>query len=287
VGLVHRDVKPGNVMLSAGLGGEHATLLDFGIAKAVDRATTLTQAGALVGTLDYMAPEQIAGEGLDGRADQYALAATIVAMVAGETLFPGVGVASLVHHHLLTVPRPLLERVPDVPSALDRVLRRALEKKPGARYPDISAFASALSSALAPVDSAVTTSSTALAPEVPPASRVREVDFEVEGPEVSLELAEPVVTHSRTASSPRPYLPPARTAELVASDKRAEEQASLLAWLSPEVWKRVLAYSVFALLLGNSCVRGFPTAANVALAAALALAVGALVVHAKLTTRRP
>ena len=154
----------------------------------------------MIGTLEYMAPEQIAGEALDGRADQYALAATVLVMVAGEPLFPGVSIASLVHHHLLTVPRPLHERVPDVPLALDQVLRRALEKKPSARYSDIAAFASALASAVGSPHSqglpALVDAPTELHPQ--PSSRIREVELEELGPGATLELAEPLVMPSRT-----------------------------------------------------------------------------------------
>jgi len=215
VGIVHRDVKPPNIMLSPRRESEqphdHVTVLDFGIAKHLAQPTAVTEPGALVGTLEYMAPEQIAGEALDGRADQYALAATLIRMISGESLFPGAGVASIVHHHLLKVPSPLCDRVPSAPRALDAALRRALEKKPDARYPDIRAFATALRAAAGLTETSTDAETPQTRrPEVAsrrPLVRTQEMELVIPGDAAGLEVDAPAVLLVRPAPAPLVHAP--------------------------------------------------------------------------------
>src|SRR3954471_6046470 len=126
-GLVHRDVKPANILLGA---GDHAYLTDFGLIKRVDGdATRLSTTGGLVGTAGYVAPEQIRGERVDARTDVYSLGCVLFHALTGRTPFasPGEG-AMLVGH--------LQEEPPDTgDAAFDTVLRRALAKDPADRYP--------------------------------------------------------------------------------------------------------------------------------------------------------
>jgi streptogramin lyase len=144
-GLVHRDVKPGNVLIEERDGDEHVYLTDFGLTKRMSGATELTASGAFIGTLEYMAPEQIRGGELDARTDVYALGGVAFATLTGEPLFGRVegDVAKLYAHLNDPVPRAS-ERWPALPVAVDPVLQRAMAKKPDDRYASAGEFARAL-----------------------------------------------------------------------------------------------------------------------------------------------
>ncbi len=148
-GVVHRDVKPANVMLDA-----HGVvkLMDFGIARLSDGATA-TAAGTVMGTVEYMAPEQILGKVVDGRADQFSLAAVAYEMLTGSTLFGHESITTLVYKLVHETPPPARVRRPEISEAVDRVLMRALRKEPSERYPTCADFAGALAAALAGVTS--------------------------------------------------------------------------------------------------------------------------------------
>jgi len=131
VGLVHRDVKPANVLLS----GEHAYLADFGLSQLVGTDTRLTSTGQWIGTADFMAPEQFSGEEVDARADVYALGCVLYNALTGETPYPrGTVPATMLAHMHDDPPRPS-EVADSVPAGFDRVIARALAKDPEARYP--------------------------------------------------------------------------------------------------------------------------------------------------------
>ncbi|WP_442791184.1 serine/threonine-protein kinase [Mycobacterium sp. Aquia_216] len=152
-GMLHRDVKPGNIMISRPDDGSPPRILlcDFGIARPVDDATGLTATNMTVGTVYYCAPEQLSGRPLDGRADQYALAATAYYLLTGAKLFPHVSPVAVINAHL-TLPAPLLGGLrPDLASA-NPVLARALAKNPAERYDRCSDFATALTEHLPNVD---------------------------------------------------------------------------------------------------------------------------------------
>jgi hypothetical protein len=145
-GLVHRDVKPGNILLaeSGASGADHVYLSDFGLSKHSLAASTLTATGQFMGTLDYVSPEQIQGHPADGRADQYALACTAVEMLSGSPPFRRDESMALLWAQLEAPPPPLTERRPDLPPAVDAVISRALAKSPDDRYPTCLEFALAL-----------------------------------------------------------------------------------------------------------------------------------------------
>ncbi len=142
--LLHRDVKPENILVTASDGRRRRVLLtDFGIARRIDDVSNLTDDNVAVGTVSYMAPEQLRGQPLDGRADQYALAATTFHLLTGAPPFNDANRAVVISHHLGTSPPRISDRRPDL-AHLDGVLARALAKDPDDRYPSCLDFAQAL-----------------------------------------------------------------------------------------------------------------------------------------------
>jgi len=150
-GLVHRDIKPGNVLVERD-SGDHAYLTDFGLAKRFDQASEasgLTRTGAFVGTLDYVAPEQIRGGRVDARTDVYALGCVLYEAIAGRAPFADreENVAKI-YAHLQDEP-PWLPGEDAAVGVLDEVIARALAKEPGDRYPSAGDLARAAAAAVA------------------------------------------------------------------------------------------------------------------------------------------
>jgi WD40 repeat protein len=153
-GLIHRDVKPSNILLSAVKPGrpDFCYLVDFGIARSVTSSTRsrLTITGATLGTLDYMAPERFLTGPIDHRVDVYALACVLHECLTGRRPFPSDELAVLVNSHLnLAPPRPS-ELRPGVPAGLDNVIARGMAKSPDDRFSSASDLATAARAALAP-----------------------------------------------------------------------------------------------------------------------------------------
>jgi len=134
-GLVHRDVKPANVLLAGDPGAQHAYITDFGVARNAATESGLTQTGRFVGTLDYVAPEQISGGPVDARVDVYALGCLLFKLLTGEVPFPREGEAARLYAHLNDPPPAPSLYAPEVPLALDDVVIRAMSKSPAERYP--------------------------------------------------------------------------------------------------------------------------------------------------------
>jgi serine/threonine protein kinase len=183
-GLLHRDVKPSNIMLTHvdDDGDKRILLADFGIARTFADVSGLTATNMTVGTVAYSAPEQLMGETVDGRADQYALAATAYHLLTGSPLFPHSNPAVIISHHLNSAPPALTDMRPDLAN-LEPVLASALAKDPTDRFARCTDFARAFaeqvrsnaSAAAAPTARAVPTASKGLSettarPASPPAA---------------------------------------------------------------------------------------------------------------------
>ena len=145
-GLVHRDVKPSNVLLGTGArpdGSDHVYLADFGLTTRVSEGTGIGDRGHLLGTIDYVAPEQIAGEEIDGRADVYSLGCVLYECFLGQAPFRNDSDLAVVFAHLEEEPPTPSAQRPELPAALDGVIARALAKEPDQRYPSCREFARA------------------------------------------------------------------------------------------------------------------------------------------------
>ena len=168
-GLVHRDVKPANILIAVEGGREHCYLADFGLTKQAPAnagytepaqqpgapalstlAGGLTQAGQFVGTPDYMAPEQIEGRSVDGRADLYSLGCVLYECLVGEPPFRNDRLMGLFWAHVHEPPPSASERCPDLPTRLDAILAKALAKAPADRYQSSSDLVDAARRELAP-----------------------------------------------------------------------------------------------------------------------------------------
>jgi eukaryotic-like serine/threonine-protein kinase len=148
-GLVHRDVKPQNVILN---GDGRAKVTDFGIARSLD-VQGVTHSGAVLGTSNYIAPEQASGQPVDRTTDVYSLGVVLFELLTGEVPFPGESFVAVAMQHVSEPPPSVLEVRPDVPVRVARAVDRALEKAPAERFPTMDAFAAELQACLAELGS--------------------------------------------------------------------------------------------------------------------------------------
>jgi YVTN family beta-propeller protein len=147
-GLVHRDVKPANILLAMEEGAvAHAYLADFGLTKRVGGARGLTVSGQVLGTIDYVAPEQVEGGPVDGRADQYSLGCVLFECLTGVVPFRRDSELAVLWAHVHDPPPRIGGYRPDLPAGLDDAIGRALAKAPDDRHPSCAALVTAAQAA--------------------------------------------------------------------------------------------------------------------------------------------
>ncbi len=202
-GLVHRDVKPANVLIAD---GGHVYLSDFGIVRALDAETRLTDSAEWVGSVDFMAPEHLQGRPTDARADVYALGCLLYTALTGESPFRRDTVAATITAHLHERP-PRPSRTPGVPEPFDRVIARALAKDPAERYPsagDLARAAAAAARGEHVTDSEHSVARGPAAPSAPPANASAEAPPANASPEA--------LPTALTSTGPTRFEPPTNVA---------------------------------------------------------------------------
>ncbi len=146
-GIIHRDIKPGNVMLTR---NGDVKVMDFGIARAIaDSQATMTQGNAVMGTAQYLSPEQARGEVVDARSDLYSAGCLMYELLTGRPPFQGESAVSVAYQHVSENPVPPSQVDPAVPPALDALVLKALAKDPGQRYQSANEFKADVERALA------------------------------------------------------------------------------------------------------------------------------------------
>jgi serine/threonine protein kinase len=267
-GLVHRDVKPANMLLGgvADTGrADHIYLSDFGISKQLNATSNLTLTGQVLGTLNYLAPEQIEGRPVDGRADAYALACTAFELLAGTPPFRRDENMAVMWAQLNAPPPRLTSSRPDLPPAVDQVLARALAKSPADRYASCLEFSAALQQACAAAldgpDGTV-----APPPASPPPWAARPAPATAADPAPSPPpnatapsgLASPAGPPPRPATTPMPVLHPPRPAGRPGSRKGRRRRLAVLGCVA------VLAVGggAYAVLHDSALRNGTPAAAG-------------------------
>ena len=235
-GLIHRDVKPQNILIGK---DDHAYLADFGLIKAPDEAR-LTGTGQFIGTIDYVAPEQIQAEPATPASDIYALAGVLYECLTGEVPFPKPSDAATLHAHVMQPPPKVSEHRPDLPAALDAVIAQGMAKDPSSRPSLAAELIQAASRAL----SASASGTAAAAPG-------RDGAAERARPAQTTKLAASQTVAPRTGSiravAPPAAEPRAREARTVAPPA-AESQAREASEPAPQ-WPRGLVALIGALIV--------------------------------------
>lgn len=189
-GVVHRDIKPGNIMI---VRGQLAKIMDFGIAR-VRASDVKTQTGAILGSPRYISPEQVTGQPVDRRCDIFSLGIVLHELAAGEPPFSAPTVTQLLHQIATAAPRPPSAANPAVPAMLDLIVARALEKQPEARYQSAAEFAADLRACLAEMGgraAAQTASGVETAPNTAAVTAATQLDVPLDaaGPAATLAAA--------------------------------------------------------------------------------------------------
>jgi serine/threonine-protein kinase len=171
-GLVHRDVKPQNVLLD---GNGTAKVTDFGIARSLDVHHGMTQTGTVLGTSDYIAPEQAQGQSVDEQSDVYSLGVVLYELLTGKVPFSGENFVAVAMRHI-NEPPPLVRAVrPDVPPRVDAAIERAMAKRPADRFPTMTAFGAELEACLSDLQTGTEWTQVIPPPTAPTRHRTRRI----------------------------------------------------------------------------------------------------------------
>jgi hypothetical protein len=202
-GLVHRDVKPANILIDPGAGrdeSDHVYLSDFGVAKQT-ASPGMTRSGTFVGTVDYASPEQIEGTALDGRADVYSLGCVIYECLTGTSAYEKDSEVALMYAHLLEPPPTVTGKRPDLPAEIDDVIATAMAKSKEERYETPKQLAAALARVVGVVGQQPSTGRATVAPETVLAPALATPSTGAETPATD-ELAADKLAAARVAPDP-------------------------------------------------------------------------------------
>lgn len=250
-GIIHRDVKPGNLMLAT---DNTVKIMDFGIARVA--SSELTQTGFVLGTPSYMSPEQVKGDALDGRSDQFSLAVIAYQMLTGRKPFPGENLTTVIFKIVSKEPTPITELAPDVSPEVSAVVMQALSKEPTDRFDDCTSFADAFVSALGDVSPAVESSATVPA-TYPAAADDSDADAEIDVGETQLNLQ---ATAANGISDESAKLPPLGRTAVAAREEEPEPTARWGLWIPLGALAVLLAAGV-GIAMTNPAALGDPLGA--------------------------